>query len=209
MNSFTECKAVGVVEEGNQLALLELLKGLSITPAQKHITQEIVFISKAKDMIPASTIRLIRVVQPNPLQKLGDIHPQKDGCWVLRCEGTRMRSKLADSICASIFTDVNESVFTANDAKGYFSTLGFRYQYDLVKDGNQYVCRSGDFNLNVMFVSVKKSDGSWPKTKEMMKLGWVEVSCRPMQDQHLKAAEAIQKFGDSLMPYTKLQKATL
>eukprot|EP01024_Parvocaulis_polyphysoides_P007443 TRINITY_DN12212_c1_g3_i1.p1 TRINITY_DN12212_c1_g3~~TRINITY_DN12212_c1_g3_i1.p1 ORF type:complete len:211 (+),score=35.91 TRINITY_DN12212_c1_g3_i1:145-777(+) len=207
--TFTECKAIGVVEEGSQLALLELLKGLSITPAQKHITQEIILTSKPKDMIPACTIRLIRIVQPQPLQKLGDIPPQNDGCWIMRCEGTRMRSKLADSICGSIFTDVNESVFTADDARGYFTSLGFQQQSDILKDGNQYLCRIGDFNLNVIFVSVRKTDGSWPKSKEMMKLGWVEVSCRPQQDQHLKAAEAIQKFGDSLMPYTKLQKAAI
>mmetsp|Transcript_36821 Transcript_36821/g.81895 ORF Transcript_36821/g.81895 Transcript_36821/m.81895 type:complete len:212 (+) Transcript_36821:243-878(+) len=204
----TECRSFGVVPNNNVKTLANVLRGLCFKYGRTNV-HEIVMKIPLQNGANSTTIKLSRPVpgadavkQQNPFaEKL----PER---WLLQHEGLPNRGPNYNDLPAAT-REVCESYCFADQTPDFWQALGARFEYEMVKSGNEYHCNFMGFEIKVQLLQVNAltQQGNPETMRDLHRKYVLDVSTHVAEGKHGDGARAIGAFGQRLHPLVTLQRA--
>lgn len=201
----TECRAFGSVSNAHTTLLANTLRGLCTKYNKMHV-YEVVLSVPGKN----TRVKMLRKIKrdnahKNPFQ---DKLPDR---WCMVWESEANRGPAYRELPAAV-REICESYCFCDNAPSFWQTLGARFEYDMVKDGNEYICHQDAFEIRVQLMrilSLSQPGNPESQTRNATDKYIIDVSTRVPEGKHVEGARALGAFGQTLRPYVILQRAEM
>ncbi|GAX74567.1 hypothetical protein CEUSTIGMA_g2016.t1 [Chlamydomonas eustigma] len=196
--TMTECRAIGIVTNSNATPLHNTLRGLCSAYTSFKLYEAVLKVAGK-----ATSIKMQRRIPPKQAtpSPFADISPDR---WMMVWESDAMRGPAFKDLPASVREVCEAQCFCAN-APEFWKDLGAVLDYDMLKDGNEYICSHNgyEFLVQIMRFAPLEQPGNPDSAPKNFKGNYVmEVKTRVPEGKHFEGARALGSFGQILVPCT-------